>query len=522
MRATLSNFLRLLKQHFNRFDSESVELKQNCLKVAKTKAFRPGKDLLIYHDYLLFILAHPSQETIAELAEKELARITAVLKKKKLDKTKLENTGLPFTDIFTSFSHDSIIWMMNQGYSVSGEPDSESGFTQALRLSLPSAERELATYGYSYEDFLDALKLKKKDVLKFLILQLSSLNASPLLKDYLFELTETYVRVQHNSADFSRSYNRFLKAPVFYHRELVKRFDHLALINNTLPDPTPLSEQEEEKLMAVIKNSMILTARETDPATYLQTDSLRYYELERGIAVAIYGMTGDRQLPFESYVGYTLFKNGFPAAYGGAWVFGKRSLFGMNIFEAFRGGESGYMMCQLLRVYRQVFRVGSIEVEPYQFGKDNPDGIRSGAFWFYYRYGFRPIDKQLSKLALTESKKIASQKGYQSSYKTLERFTDSFIALDFERVTQPKVTDVTTKITSHIAKTYKGNRLEAERVSLEKLGFANHSKAAREYALFADTLQVQDHAKLKLIEELIAAKPKDLYGYQDLVLQFFR
>ena len=119
---------------------------------------------------------------------------------------------------------------------------------------------------------------------------------------------------------------------------------------------------------------MVLTGRETDTSTYMDENSFRLFELERGISVAIYGMTPERQLPLESYVGYTLFKNGFPAAYGGAWVFGERSLFGINVFEQFRGGESGFILCQLLRVYRQAFNVNYFEVEPYQFGLDNPEG----------------------------------------------------------------------------------------------------------------------------------------------------
>lgn len=92
--------------------------------------------------------------------------------------------------------------------------------------------------------------------------------------------------------------------------------------------------------------------------------SFSLYELERGVTVAIYGMIPERQLPLESYVGFTLFKNGLPAAYGGAWIFGEYANFGINIFESFRGGESGYMMCQLLRVYKQVFNISFLKSKP--------------------------------------------------------------------------------------------------------------------------------------------------------------
>lgn len=115
-------------------------------------------------------------------------------------------------------------------------------------------------------------------------------------------------------------------------------------------------------------------------------------------------------MPLESYVGYTLFKNEFPVAYGGAWVFGERADFGINIFDAFRGGESGYMFCQLLRVFRQVFQINYFLVEAFQYGLDNPEGIDSAAFWFYYRYGFKPLNKEINMIANIEYKKYLHQK----------------------------------------------------------------------------------------------------------------
>ncbi|NJN64483.1 MAG: hypothetical protein HC882_06110, partial [Acidobacteria bacterium] len=92
-------------------------------------------------------------------------------------------------------------------------------------------------------------------------------------------------------------------------------------------------------------------------ATYIEARSLFVVDLEHGLSVAVYGMFAARQLPLESYLGFTLFKNGLAVAYGGAWLLGPHANFGMNIFEPYRGGESGFMMCQVLRVYRQRFGV---------------------------------------------------------------------------------------------------------------------------------------------------------------------
>jgi hypothetical protein len=260
----------------------------------------------------------------------------------------------------------------------------------------------------------------------------------------------------------------------------------------------------------------------------MDINSLRYYLLERGIAIAIYGMTPDRQLPLESYVGYTLFKNGFPAAYGGGWVFGQRSLFGINIADSFRGGESGYIMCQLLRVYRQVFGVDYFEVEPYQYGYDNSEGIKSGAFWFYYRYGFRLLDRKLRRLAEQENKKINAGKNYRTPEKTLLKFTESNMALNLGNEIPLQVSKVTEKTTMLFKSKYKNDRVKAEeeivRKFISRAGETEidnkfEEQVLREVALFSEVMNIHDPDKIALLRQMIKTKPYDLYLYQELLLK---
>lgn len=140
---------------------------------------------------------------------------------------------------------------------------------------------------------------------------------------------------------------------MFLQPDLLRKFDPMAVMNERLPTPRRMTDDQRADAIQVLKNTMALTRRETDPATYLDPTTLRVYDLARGLTCAIFGMTPDRQLPLESHVSLTLFKSGFPVAYGGSWIMGERAAFGMNIFEPFRGGESGLMMCQVLRTYRQ-------------------------------------------------------------------------------------------------------------------------------------------------------------------------
>ena len=80
-----------------------------------------------------------------------------------------------------------------------------------------------------------------------------------------------------------------------------------------------------------------------------------------------------------------------PIGYGEAFVIGRSATMTFNIFESFRGGEAAYTFARTLAMVRQVFGAESFSLDPYQLGKGNDEAIASGAWWFYYKLGFRPL-----------------------------------------------------------------------------------------------------------------------------------
>jgi hypothetical protein len=333
---------------------------------------------------------------------------------------------LPFTKTQASFTHNLLKILaskkeLNLSYHSSDEENIE--LNSILSFTLPDIEKDHTTAGMDQDDLWETLGVKEKDRLSFLLQELNKLNEIPFIKDYLVDKFNLFVTVEPTDKKFSKLHNHLQVEKKYFHSDILKRFDHIQLMNTSLPQAKKLTDSEIERMIEVMQTSLYLLERETDPCTFIDRNSLRYYKLERGISIAIFGMIPERQMSMESYVGYTLFKNGYPAAYGGGWIYGARSLFGINIFEQFRGGESGFILMQLLRTYKQAFNLSYFEVEPYQYGLDNPEGIESGAFWFYYRYGFRPLDRTLNKLANSEFEKIKSKKNYRSSKTTLTKFT---------------------------------------------------------------------------------------------------
>jgi hypothetical protein len=512
------------------FDSDALQRKLALLNSLQRTQLPSGNKLIPYHETLLFLAAHPSSPQELAMVNHELERIGKHCKRATLKERKgMVNSGLPYTSTQTHFSHDFLLQLMadrDLKIHLQSMDEEELDWNGFFRYTLPAMERSNTTAGYNFNELLDVLKVGEKQKFDFIIDQFKALNEQPFLKDEIFAQLNPVVDVSSAKPDFSRTQNHFRLQQPFFHEGIIKKFDHVELLNTPVPPALNLNEEEKNRAIRTVRYSLALTARETDPCTYMDESSFRLYQLERGISIAFYSMVNQRQLPLESYVGYTLLKNGFPAAYGGAWVFGERAHFGINIFESFRGGESGYVLIQLLRTYRQVFALRYFEVEPYQYGLDNPEGITSGAFWFYYRYGFRPLHKELKQLAAKEALRIKNSPGYRSPEKTLIRFTEANIGLDLQVQQQESILSLSAKISSMMGKEYKGLRslaitaIQQQFLALTSLSLPSEKDrlaALSDLLLMAKVLNRFEPKDLLLLPAMAAARVTSLYEYQQLL-----
>ena len=488
-----------------------------------------------YANVLMFIAAHPRDARILHVAMHDLEQLAHFLRgKPSRSRAKLQNSGLPHTPTLSTYSHDLLAWMLRSPHyrvGIDSFWQPTVSLSQALAFTLPSLESDLSATGVEGRRLLEHLVPHARDRLAFLMAEFTRLDDRPALKDHLFDGLHLYLKLTPGDRSFSKAFNRLRTTAPYFHTDLIKNVDLQQVIMCRIPRPRALEPADRDTVITAARQAMMLLQRETDPTTHTDAASLRVYDLERGVSIAIYGMVARRQLPLESYVGYTLFKNGYPAAYGGSWVFGRRALFGINFFEAFRGGESAFLLCQLLRVYRQVFGVDYFEVEPYQYGQGNPEGIKSGAFWFYYRHGFRPVDPELAALALTERQQIVARPGYRTPPAVLRRLADGNIALQLGRDVPASIVDVRAKVTSLIQTRYSGNRVVAEsecrRLFAQAAGAPGRlghdgKRVYTEVALWAQSAPFRSTRTLALLRQMTRVKPVDVYAYQRLLLKVLR
>ncbi|MBK7817900.1 MAG: hypothetical protein IPJ60_10385 [Sphingobacteriaceae bacterium] len=330
------------------YSPEGTKQKMELLEKCSKEKIQKSKEILHYHDTLLFLCGYAENKEVFDAAMEEMNRLCdAVLELSDVKKDSLSSSGIAFTQTQSSFSLKIMLWLVNSFTSdVSLHSFDEEGLhpKELLKYSMNEMEFEMIS-----DEKLTKLKWlekasgfkKKKDILKWYVTKVNELPLEDQLKEQLFESTKLYTKITPSGPKFSRSFGSVSISSRYFHSNgILKKFNEAQLIHSKLPKEKKLSTAQKEEVLSASRIALALLHRETDPITYSSPAGIKVFDLEHGLSIALFSIDAQWRLPMESYIGFMMFKNGYPMSYGGAWLFGKRSLIGINIFEAFRGGES--------------------------------------------------------------------------------------------------------------------------------------------------------------------------------------
>jgi len=433
MRPGVSTLLNQLDTIRTRFGRAIARRRLQLLRHMSAQPTARPADLTRYHDLLLFHAAYPDSSRVLRAIQAELRRVTKHARK---HASALDDSGIANTESFVSLSIDAIDWLdryvgrdvrIAWNYGSAGD-----GLDDVLPLLMSPIERDgFLTDALSTRDWLAAAAGRnRRSQLRWLVDRFADRIASAEVRDRVFEIAEIPLRWRLRS-NCSRTWARFPPRAIHFQVEPPVRTilvaDQLA---RPLPPPRRLTAAAARALIDTARATLYVRERETDAVTYANPTDVSLFSLERGIDVALFGAVPSRRLPVESFVGFVVARNRVPIGYGGGWLFVDRSEIGINVFDSFRGGESAYAFAQIMRVYHQRFGARRFVVDPFQFGADNAEGIQSGAFWFYYRLGFRPVDRRLRERADAEAARIAAGRRYRTRPAILRRLAQTKLSLD--------------------------------------------------------------------------------------------
>lgn len=189
--------------------------------------------------------------------------------------------------------------------------------------------------------------------------------------------------------------------------------DIVAAIAQPLSSIERLSRRRAQGVVAVARAALAARCREVNAMTYPNLDEIYWCDLGEGTALAVLGIAPARRLTLETNTGYVLFSNGVPIGYGGVTPLFRQANTGINIFDPYRGSEAAFLWPQMLRAFRTLFACTRFVVNAYQFGARNAEAVKSGAFWFYYRLGFRPAAAPARAVAAREAARMAADRTYR-------------------------------------------------------------------------------------------------------------
>ena len=359
-----------LKAVIFQFESIHTEEKKILLNALissipwKTQSFKQ------FHQLLMAMMAYPSDKTLLELTKETTSKLLKQLEKKHTFQSGFSGTGLLHSDIECNFSYAKVKYLVSQfPRQVSIHSASSSIDTQksVLKLILPNVEYSRIHDGEKdiKTRILEFNASKKLTDLEWLlhIIQQSSLDIKT--QAFIYNQLGIFIHWKISSEKDSVSFLRGATLPTYFHNKPIdKKINLPDIIKQPLPKPVKLTLLESQQLIHSAKLTLTFLYRETEPFTNANEEDVTLFQLDKGISIALFGSTVDKRYSLESYIGYLVLKNNIPASYGGGWLFGERCQFGINILEAFRGGESGLIICELLRVYHQHYGATRFVVKP--------------------------------------------------------------------------------------------------------------------------------------------------------------
>jgi hypothetical protein len=500
-----AKLLRQLSELRLEFDAPSALKKLELLRRLRDKEILKPSELISLHDLLCFVRAYPDNAKLLSFVERELQAFGVRVDKYGRETRdehvlELDNSGIVNTSTTHPYSyeltHQLLEWhpdSLELDWD-ENEEDLPYRFFNILSLLVEWQENDTLDYDEDLE-VLDWLKLARKDQsggdLKTIVMLLAQSQLPRPVQRYFFEDLEIVVTFNLDGSSASRTRKRVPTGRKYYQRGPLKR--RTSDLRGELVKPaTPievLPRKQGSEYVRAVNEVLAVRNRELFPLTSANPKEVYTVSPGRGLTIAVYGMQPELRLPLETNFGALLVRNGLPVGYGVAATLFDRVEIAVNVFPAFRAGESAFIFEQFCRLFYHHFGSRVFVVRDTQMGHGEDEALYSGAFWFYYKLGFRAVDQSVRKLAEKEHAKIVADSGYRVPVKTMRRLakTDVYFHSDPNQMDTWKELSVASLgyvITEHFANKYGGDRGRGSKRTAARvariLGLKNLSQWSRD------------------------------------------
>lgn len=429
------------------FGEGDARILQSLAKLSRSQ-LADAESLIRLHEALLFFRAYPPNAKVLKLVEfilRSFARRVAQLRAADADLSPLDDpevSGIVGTSVTSNFSYTLVHWLVKK-YPTRIAIDwdwieNEDQMGAILPRFLPLLDDDAMVEAHvPFREWLSAARGRQNELV-WLVNRFESLKLSVKAKSELYDSLKLHVTWRF-PAKTSRTAMKLPVRKIFFHEQpLIKRRE-ISLVEELNGPPIPierLSRSAGERVLDVARETSAVRYRELHGFTYGDAAHVLKADLGRGTEAFVFGVTPEHRLPLRAYHAALILKNGVQAAYFEGLSICERMESGFNLYYTFRDGETAWLYARVLHLMRQLLGVTVFSIEPYQIGHENEEGIESGAFWFYRKLGFRPIQPELLERMLAEEHGMKRDPRHRTSARTLRKLATGHLLFNLADVSK--------------------------------------------------------------------------------------
>jgi hypothetical protein len=396
-----------------------------------------ARQVLRLHEHLCFVRAYPDSRAVLALAEGMLAGF-ARRGDLRRHRDELADSGVAGCDIRYRFFWPTARWLVARwprqlaiDWDEVDDPDKLAALLPLLVTPLAATWLRIRKPGPRAA--LDRLRGRDTDA-AFFVQRVAGMPGNDFTREASFDRLEPPFVLRPAPGTPSRTHARYERSPLVFRKQPPPRGrpDLRAELARPPRSVRAVATTAGQRLIDLAQEAMVTRERDLDAFAYGDPRDVRVVDDGDGLQWALIGTLPERRPVLRTTYGQLAMRNGVPVGYAESdMLFGCADL-AYNTFETFRGGESAFVFARLLATLRHVFGARSFTFEPYQLGHDNDEGLASGAWWFYYKLGFRPRSGAIRTLVRTELARLRRDPAYRSSRKTLARLAEDYLYFEPE------------------------------------------------------------------------------------------
>lgn len=462
--------LRALERLKDRYGAGSAATKQALLGRLERVDLRSPRAVSRLHELLCFLRAYPDDASLLAQVERMLARFPRRPDFRRA-RAALADTGIAGTVIRYRFFWPTLRWLARRWPGRIVIDRSEAEVADRLAAALPlllswaeaAALKQMDLPGF---EALDRLRARGEGDAAFLARRIAAMPGDGFTREAFHDAIEPGYELKPGPDTPARTRAKHAAAPFAWQHEALRRArpDLRAELGRRYRGIRRVSQREGEQLIELARGAMVTRARDLDAFAYGNARDVRLADDGGGLAFVLIGIIPERRALIPATCGYLILHNGVPIGYGEAFVIGRAAVMTFNVFESFRGGEAGYTCARTLAMVRHAFGAESFSFDQYQLGKGNEEAIASGAWWFYYKLGFRPLAGPARRLLRAERARMRADPVHRSSTATLRVLAESQMVFDFDRARPlrlPPIAEVGLRVSDKLAALAAGERERA-------------------------------------------------------------